>query len=65
LFDFGTVAKVSGVEGRGTGEFALLVEGICRFKVEKIMQERPFFEAQVLHFHDDGECKSVGSTDIY
>src|SRR2546430_12104475 len=61
LFEFGTVAKVSGVEGRGTGEFALLVEGICRFKVEKITQERPFFEAQVSHFHDEGESVSLVS----
>lgn len=55
LFGFGTAAKISGVEGRGTGEFALLVEGVARVRIDKILQERPFFEANVTYEYDDGE----------
>ncbi len=55
LFGFGTAAKISGVEGRGTGEFALLVEGIARVCIHKVTQERPFFEADVSYEYDEGE----------
>jgi len=53
LFGYGVAAKISGVEGRGTGEFALLVEGVARVKIEKLTQERPFFEADVTYEYDD------------
>ncbi|KAH8593412.1 ATP-dependent protease-like protein la [Bisporella sp. PMI_857] len=53
LFGFGVAAKISGVEGRGTGEFALLVEGIARVRIQKVTQERPFFEAEVTYEYDD------------
>lgn len=48
LFGFGTVAKVSGVQGRNRGELSLVVEGISRFSVEKVTQELPYFEAAVI-----------------
>lgn len=54
LFGYGVAAKISGVEGRGTGEFALLVEGVARIRIDKVTQERPFFEAEVIYEHDDG-----------
>jgi ATP-dependent Lon protease len=54
LFRYGVAAKISGVEGRGTGEFALLVEGVARIRIEKITQERPFFEAEVTYEYGDG-----------
>jgi ATP-dependent Lon protease len=54
LFGFGTAAKISGVEGgRGTGEFALLVEGIARVRIHKVAQERPFFEADISYEYDE------------
>lgn len=52
LFGFATAAKISGVEGRGTGQFALLVEGITRVRIDKITKEHPFFEAEIT-YHDD------------
>lgn len=55
LFGYGVAAKISGVEGKGTGEFALLVEGIARVKIDRIKQERPFFEAEVTYQIDDGK----------
>lgn len=53
LFGFGTLAKIAGVEGKGTGELALLVEGLSRIRIEKITQVEPYYVAEVVH-HDDG-----------
>ena len=47
LFNYGTFAKVAGVQGRRRGELALVVEGVSRFKIEKITQEKPYIEAKV------------------
>jgi ATP-dependent Lon protease len=55
LFGYGTLAKVSGVQGRSRGDLSLVVEGLWRFKVEKVVQERPYFEAQVAPFPEDGK----------
>ena len=54
LFSFGTVAKISGVQGRRTNELALIVKGIRRFKVQKITQTKPFFEGRVALLDEDG-----------
>uniref|UniRef100_A0A2D3VBC2 Lon protease homolog 2, peroxisomal n=1 Tax=Ramularia collo-cygni TaxID=112498 RepID=A0A2D3VBC2_9PEZI len=48
LYQYGTMARVSGVQGRKPGELMLVVEGVSRFKIEKITRERGYFEAQVL-----------------
>jgi ATP-dependent Lon protease len=52
LFRYGTFARVTGVQGRTPAELMLVVEGIARFRVEKIGRERPYFEAKV-HLHED------------
>lgn len=54
LFGYGVAARIRGVEGKGSGEFALLVEGVCRVSIDKIVSERPFFEAEVTYIYDDG-----------
>jgi ATP-dependent Lon protease len=59
LFGYGTAAKISGVEGRGTGEFALLVEGIARVQIDRITQEKPFFEADVTYAYDERELQNI------
>lgn len=56
LFTWGTAAKISGVEGRGTGEFSLIVEGVSRVRVLRVTQERPYFEADVQYETDVGKC---------
>lgn len=56
LFTWGTAAKISGVEGRGTGEFSLIVEGVSRVRILKVTQERPYFEAEVQYETDVGKC---------
>ena len=49
LFNYGTVARLNGVEGRTSGKWALIVEGISRFRVESVTQNRPFFQASASH----------------
>lgn len=55
LFTWGTAAKISGVEGRGTGEFSLIVEGLSRVRILRVTQERPYFEGEVSYETDDGK----------
>ncbi|KAM0323475.1 hypothetical protein ACHAQA_008754 [Verticillium albo-atrum] len=52
LFNYGVAARITGIEGRGTAEFALRIEGVARVRVEKVTQERPYFEAKVKHYPD-------------
>ncbi|EEQ32363.1 putative endopeptidase La [Microsporum canis] len=52
LFRYGTIAKVVGVQGRANAEPFLLVEGAKRFSVQKILKEKPFFEAEVLVYDE-------------
>jgi ATP-dependent Lon protease len=47
LFSIGTLAKVSGVQGKRRGELALVVEGVSRFQVNSFVKDRPYFEADV------------------
>lgn len=54
LYNYGVAARITGIEGRGTAEFALRVEGVSRVRIEKVTQERPYFEANVKHFPDAG-----------
>ncbi|KAF6809771.1 ATP-dependent protease la 2 [Colletotrichum sojae] len=53
LYNYGVAARITGIEGRGTAEFALRVEGVTRVRVEKVTQERPHFEAKVKYFYDE------------
>ncbi|MCJ1311995.1 hypothetical protein MMC25_005669 [Agyrium rufum] len=52
LFHYGTVAKVSGVQGRQR-ELALVVEGYRRFRVERWTQFKPYLCAEVTYLDDD------------
>ena len=53
LFSWGVGAKITGVEGRGTGEFTLLVEGVARLRVEKIYLDKPYLEARIVYYQDE------------
>jgi ATP-dependent Lon protease len=56
LFGSGCIAKVSGVRGgQRQGEMSLIVEGLQRFRVESIVKERPYFEAVVAPYVEEGE----------
>lgn len=62
LFTWGTAAKIGGVEGRGTGEFSLIVEGLSRVRILKVTQERPYFEAEVAYETDDGKYLNASNS---
>ena len=62
IFTFGTLAKIIGVSQGPSQESYLVVEGVQRFKVEKILHEKPYFEAEVT-FHED-EAISANDGDI-
>ena len=54
LFSLGCVARVSGVQqGRGQTGLSLIVEGMERCRVEKVVKERPYFEAYVAPIYDE------------
>ncbi|KAK3944908.1 Lon protease C-terminal proteolytic domain-containing protein [Diplogelasinospora grovesii] len=53
LFGWGVAAKIAGVEGRGTGEFTLLVEGVARIRVDKIYTDKPYLEGRVGYYQDE------------
>lgn len=54
LFRYGTVAKLIGVQGRSNSEPSLLVEGIQRFHIDRVVQARPYLQAEVtFHIEDD------------
>lgn len=52
LYGWGVAAKITEVQGQGTGEFTLLVEGVSRVKVEKVYTNGRLPEAKVV-FHQD------------
>lgn len=54
LFRYGTVARVVGVQGRRSGDLTLTVEGIKRFRIERLTRLKPYAEAEVTFLDDDG-----------
>lgn len=56
LFAYGTVARISGVQGRRTDDLALILEGTRRFKIERFTQTRPYFEARVTYLDEERTC---------
>jgi ATP-dependent Lon protease len=53
LYGWGVAAKITGVEGRGTGEFTLLVEGVARVRLDRIISDRTYLEAKVTYHQDE------------
>lgn len=50
LFQYGCLAKVLRVERVGFGGYAIFAEGISRFRVQAILQDKPHLLARVEHF---------------
>ena len=64
LFMYGTVAKISGVQGRRADDLSLIVEGIRRFRIDRFTQMRPYFEAEVAYLDEEGmQPKAVAEAD--
>ncbi len=59
IFSYGTVARILGVQGRRPDDLVLVVEGITRFRVDRITQKRPFFEADVTYLDEEGTCQGT------
>lgn len=53
LYGYGTLAKIIGVQGNSNSDPYLLVEGLQRFKIDKIRHEKPHFEAEVTFYEDE------------
>ena len=53
LFDYGCLARISGIRGGGRGDVALVVDGVSRCKLEGIKNEEPYFEADIKEFKDN------------
>ncbi|KAL7950248.1 ATP-dependent protease La [Trichoderma barbatum] len=65
LFGFGVTAKIVGIDGRGSGEFALRVEGSSRVRVDAVTRERPFFEAKVTYYEDEIDVTDKQLQDLF
>ncbi|KAH8158753.1 hypothetical protein CIB48_g9499 [Xylaria polymorpha] len=50
LYGYGVTAKITGIQGQNGAEFILLVQGVSRVSVDKVIQEEPFFEAKVTSY---------------
>jgi ATP-dependent Lon protease len=62
LFRYGTVARISAVHGGLSQDAVLVLEGMKRFRINKIKQRRPFFEADVTYIDEQGwECSASTS----
>jgi ATP-dependent Lon protease len=55
LFVYGTLAKIVGVQTQPGSEPYILVEGVQRFRINEITQERPYFEGEVTFYDDEGK----------
>jgi ATP-dependent Lon protease len=60
VFAFGTLAKIIGVSQGPSQESYLVVEGVQRFRVEKITHEKPYFEAEVTFYEDEAISPNDG-----
>ncbi|KAB8270790.1 Lon protease C-terminal proteolytic domain-containing protein [Aspergillus minisclerotigenes] len=63
LFRYGTIGKVVGVQRRAYSEASLVVQGIQRFTVKRILKERPYFEAEAI-LHDEKDYVSNDSETV-
>lgn len=50
MYKFGCLAKVLRVERVGFGGYAIFAEGVSRFKIRTVLQEKPHMVAKVEHF---------------
>ena len=65
LFGWGVAAKITGVEGRGTGEFTLLVEGVTRVRVEKISHDKAYLQGRVVYYQEEASRADLGLEELF
>ena len=55
----GCTARIVQVLRRyGDGRLDIMTQGVKRFKIENINEERPYIQADVLYFHDESEDRT-------
>ena len=54
LYQIGTAARIIKLARAGKDGFNIVVEGVCRFKVDEFNQTDPFFTAKVSPLVDEG-----------
>lgn len=54
LYQIGTAARIIKMARAGKDGFNIVVEGICRFKVDEFTQKEPFFIAKISPLVDEG-----------
>ncbi|KAF3062384.1 Lon protease like protein 2, peroxisomal [Daldinia childiae] len=59
LFAYGVSGRINAIQGQNGAEFNLLVQGVSRVSIEKITQERPFFEAKVFPHTDQLDAEEL------
>jgi ATP-dependent Lon protease len=59
IYGWACVAKVTGVQGRRQGELGLVVEGLERVQVVDVVQERPYFEGELVAVEEYGMYSPV------
>lgn len=59
LFRHGTVGKVIGIQRRAYSEPALVVQGVQRFTIRRVLKERPFFEAEAVVHDEKGQFSFI------
>lgn len=64
LFNYGVLATIGSVEGKRTGKLQIVVEGLQRFKIEEVVQEKPYLAARVMTYVDEGMSGMYGTYDI-
>lgn len=55
MFRYGTVAKIVGLKGPTLDESILILEGVKRFRINKIIRRKPFFQAEVQLAEEEGK----------
>ncbi|KAI4870088.1 Lon protease-like protein 2, peroxisomal [Hypoxylon rubiginosum] len=68
LFAYGVSGKINAIQGQNGAEFNLLVQGVSRVTVEKITQERPYFEAKITPHTDQvgpQELQRLGYQEVF
>jgi ATP-dependent Lon protease len=54
VFQYGVMAKISGVQGQRPSNLGLIVEGVRRFRIERFTQFKPYMECEVTYLDEDG-----------
>jgi ATP-dependent Lon protease len=60
LHSFGCLARVIRVERVGFGGYAIFLEGLARFRVQQILQEKPHVLAKVHHYTEEVDLAANG-----